>query len=234
MAVPDPAFTSDNINDAGVWTPSGSPEVADDLFNPGASANFDGVDDVYDHGSQILTSGTTGSFSCWVRTSVANTTDIMNDYDVAGGVGWYIRTRLGGIQVSATSVSSGNFRRSTTSTQINNGVWRHVIGVVASTADVDIFFEGVEASYSEQNLQGGTGFAGWAPTAATVLLGDNDNSSQPFTGNISRPRVWAQGLTSDQALEVYNNEIAILMGDDSGIYPNAINPALPTAIGKIY
>ena len=219
MTVPTTAFTSDDLTDSGVWTEGGSAfsnVVADQ--HGGNAIDFDGVNDDVDTGAQVLTSGTTGSFVIWVKTTTTATDSLFQERDTTGtGEGWYIRTIGGALQVSATSAAAGA-RSSQTSTLINDGAYHRIMGVVRSTTVLDVYIDGVEATYSNHSYKVNGGFTGFVSNVSKSLrVGDNSNNSLPYTGIASRPSVWTEALSAAQVLEEYDAEVALLGSPDTDI-----------------
>jgi len=213
MAVTTPTFESNDLNDSGTWTAFGSPAVADDLHGTDTTADFDGVDDLYDTGNEYLTSGTSATISFWAKTSGAAVYAPINERDIdATGAGFQIRIGVGTVQASFNS-SSSNYIRSTTSDTFNDGEWHHFLAVCNAGSSVDIYVDGEVPAFSSKDSVGGTGFAGFVSNTKTLQVGDNQLGTLPFLGGVARPRVWNSALPVAEILEEYSNEAAAMTVD---------------------
>lgn len=211
MTVPNSAFLNDNMNDSDIWAILGLPTPVDDAWNPLAAINYDGVDDKNTNkGSEILTTGSTATISLWVNTTDNSAlVSLMNERDVVAANGFYIRL-LGGTIQAAFTPDGSNFRRSTSSTTVNDGVDHHIRVVLRSLSDVDIFVDDDEVTYAaaEHDRLGGTGFPGHTVAGTKLLIGGNTAGTVPYIGLATRPRIWTQALSISQGTEDYDNELA--------------------------
>lgn len=216
MAVPTPAFTSDSLSDAGVWTISGSPSFVSNSFPSKVTAVniMDGVNDEIERTSgAVLTNQTTGSFAAWINSSDANQPEancIMAQEAVIPGKNQFlIRLEINGTVGAFMYENGGNdYLESKTSGTYDDGEDHLVmVTLTANGPSLKIYVDGQPAALGTDSSGTFNNFGGTAtPLRAGIRSQFDDN---PFdAGLLGPPTIWTEELTAAQALEYFNSESA--------------------------
>ena len=217
MSVPTPLYqdiSKDGFSDTNNWTGTGSPTFDSDLWNPVSTpALWATMLTIKFIGPSVITSGDTFSIACWIFLSSFDDGIIMADYTDSGGGNKFFRLfsqATGGFFFEAKSGENDRFNSNASANSLITGEWMHIACTMDGNTDCNLYVNAVETSYVLQDNQVNNGYTGI--TASTNLsIGDHSSgSSTPFSGKVTRPKIWNEFLTSDQVLKEYKSELFLL------------------------
>jgi len=229
MAVPTPDF-NEGFNNAAEWTFGGSLELIDDLWNPKAAGNFDGINDTATAASSPSNDTDAAfTYSCWFEILNQTTSfDSRFGQQMSGGpTNGYIVAMRGSVSVNGLLEVEwsdvGGTLLSRSSTTFDDGILHHILASVTlagGSSTAKIFVDGSEVAYSVQDSIGGSPVGFNSLGGAAVL--EVSPTAAKVGGEVTRPKVWRSALSSAQALEEYNNELAAIgEGFISGLFKDA-------------
>ena len=180
--------------------------------------NFDGINDYVTKSNDAdLNFGANTDFSIEVIFKTPGTTD--SDLVTKGsssGVGKrYQLQYLGGSTNIVRLILDDN---STTSiatgvTAVNDGEWHHIIATADRDGNAQLYLDG--ATDGSASSISSTGDIDDAAEPLTVGIKSQDESSDPFTGDIALVRIWNRALTAAEVLALYNGQ-PVLAADQWG------------------
>lgn len=193
--------------------------VADTHFVPGkfgSALDFDGTGDYADCGNNTILNPGTGdlSVSIWVKTT--DTPGIFaskRNLTVAGDAdneGWVLYISGNKARFLITDVQNNYY--ATSSSDVNDGNWHHIIGVRAGNR-VKIYFDGI----LEEDVAGTTNSI---DSTRKVLFGNqiNFDAGSYLAGLIDHVMIWGRALSA--------SEIALLYREPFCMFEEAIRPKL--------
>ena len=220
MTVPTADGEFLNLNTV-IFTDQGDPIAINDLFAKLAGTRLDGIDDYKTSsetpsvvGDDEITVGfwmrstaTTGGFAASQRANTLGVGDGAWDIVISSGI-VSLAMRDGNNTGIGDSVSIDD-------PDVNDGTWRFMMfaGSVASgVVDIDIYKDGSEMTYTQQDRKTGTiTQMGSSGTMGPLTVGALDPAgTSPYECDLSRIKVWRVKLSGAQALEEYNNELALI------------------------
>lgn len=199
------AYDSSGFANAGALT-SGPTWQSASNCRAGACLSFDGTNDFVDMSDkpEFDPERDNWTVSAWIKISV--TPDGIGDdivgYANSGGSGdiWRLFVKTDGkAEFRYSSDDQITVRSASSTSQVNNGQWRYVVGVRDGTT-VRIYVDGVQESTGTgdtNEIKNGT---------ATVDMGKNPGSALTFfTGSIDEVRIYNRALTAAEILNLYND-----------------------------
>ena len=199
-------------------------------FDPtnGGAIKFDGVDDYVNFGSAGLDFGT-GNFnvSCWVKTSTttADYTGIVSKYNSGNGL-WILLSPTSKYVVFGWN---GSIFLTSTTTPINNGVWRHISCQRTGATTAEIYVDGVL-------ITSGIGSNTSSNSSAQLDIGRMNVPGRYLNGDVANTKIYNKALTAAEIQQNYQAEqyrfdqnLGIVTGDlslyldasDSNSYPGS-------------
>ena len=218
MSHPSPDFFAKKLSIG--FNESGAPTFVDDLWNLNAALDADGVNDSLDR-AEVVTDNATPKFSyaIWIKTTTTAGGLIMcqlaNAAADASDRGCFFLQMNGNGTLSPTffTTSSSNmvFSSSTNAGPFYNDGNLHHILITGNGNDVNIFTDGTEVTYQNQNFVSGSGFTSIVNNSKLLGIANQIGGSSNlfFDGEVTRPKIWLQTeITTAQALEEFNDEEA--------------------------
>jgi len=180
----------------------------------GQVAEFDGVNGVIDFGDVDAFELLDGSmsFSVWVKTAVSGSggmhfLSMMKEQAQYDGYRFFIRDNStcspGALDFSANyNLSVGDQLTVAASTQVNDGTWHHVCGIIDRGAEtIRLYVDGA-------NDIGETG-CGWFPISDSNGYGSSDSGTTPFLiGNRYQSTTYWHGRIDD--VRIYDRALTLL------------------------
>jgi len=206
MAVPTPAFTSDDITDSGTWTEGGSAfsNAVDGNCGTDTAIDFDGVDDFVERtGGAVVTTETEMSVSCWFkRAAVSAQENLLSQYVGSGQRQFIFRLESNGrVNLLLRDGDNTSTYGESTVAEFDDDVWHHVIATGKTGDVINIYIDGE----AETTTTSGSGFTGFGTTGAKPRIGMRGDGGNKFGGIIDSPRIWTVELTAEEAAEEYAN-----------------------------
>ena len=169
----------------------------------GTGLNFDGSNDFvtfgdnanYDIGSSGLT------FGGWIKTTDTSGGPIIKG-GTAGGDGIYgyeIRVGSSSTDFFLFNTANGVHCNATTTTLVNNNVWRYVSATFIPGVSCNLYIDGVLVN-STTSLTGSV----TTDTAADLLFGKRADNNLLYSGLLDEVRLYHYGRTSQQVVEDMN------------------------------
>ena len=192
----------------------------------GGSIVFDGSNDYVTCGNGSLLNFGRNNFniSCWIKTSATNAeySSIISKYNNAQSAGPWIQLSNNSSKFVVFGIDGSNFL--TSSTSVNNNVWRNISCQRTGLTNLEIYVDGVLVS-SENN----TANVDCTQTENLVIGAMNLTSLQRwFSGNISNVTIYNRALS---AAEVAQNYDALKVRYTS--YTNTFTPICAGGEGKV-
>jgi len=219
--VPTCTFENDDLSSTGIWTHEGAPTFELGPFNSGTVLVGDAVDNnAYSDNGYTDNSGAAHSFGTWVKvnnTPGSNETIFsQRDADAGGGSIFDLQSDTSGRYVASffDGISTDKIT-SSTSANLSDNTYRYIV-VTVNGNDLNIYADGVEASYSSQDSIAGSGFLGGINYSGTINLTacayspETTVSSRSFLdGNVGGICIW-EGVTlsAAQVFKDFSNETA--------------------------
>jgi hypothetical protein len=174
------------------------------------SMNFDGTDDGLNVASGVTTSAQQGTVSAWIKTSSTDGDEVLCQSDTTSDTTYlFLSIDTDGYpRIGWRSGSSLLFKRG--STQVNDGIWHHVVYISDGSA-WKIYVDGAD----EGTLTTVTGTAsdgGWYGDLSGInalRIGCQERSvgtTYHFNGNIDEVAVWDSALSASQITNIYKGE----------------------------
>ena len=184
------------FNDAGGDPNTDAHTVAGPTGQANTGLSFDGSDDFVESNIQIV-SGYPFTTSAWINTTSGAALEgilILADSST-GGVQYGISIASGKAIASSRNTTT---RTATSTTDVDNGVWHHVVGVFTNDNLREIYVDGV---WEANNTDAVT----YAASVNRWSIGRYGDSSPDFylTGSISDVRVFSQALTYPEIRKLY-------------------------------
>ncbi|MEE9581129.1 MAG: LamG-like jellyroll fold domain-containing protein [Nitrosomonadaceae bacterium] len=222
-ATPLTTLSSDDLSDTGTWTASGDPVFVTNPWSTSTTAvDLDGFGDQLSAGIEISVGTPRASGAVWLqRPAIQSRTEFWGSQEAGSSdagikLGWFVNTLI--VEALDPFGPGRNSVQSTIAeTEVPIGEYFHFAWTVealgSGNADVNIYINGVEASYQNQDAVSNNGFNTFTSTANFVLgfaVGENR-----FTGQMARPRIWdCIVLTPAQVLTEYTNEVNLQLLTD--------------------
>ncbi|MAG45130.1 hypothetical protein CL633_04570 [bacterium] len=192
----DEAFGGTWNGDAAITTVTGQ------RFN--RALTLDGTGDYIDYGNNQVANFGTGDFSVEMVIKSSSTSEQIIAYKRttgAGGLGFSIRlTATNGFISSEIDDDTGGTGWNGT-TNMNDGVWRHVI--------VTVDRDGNGVNYVNGSAEGNTDVSGAANTisnTAILAVGSTSAGGAYFNGQIALVRIWNKSLTASEVAQLAGGE----------------------------
>ncbi len=224
-------------------TVNGATLVSDRFGNPNAAYYFDGVNDYIDFPvTSTLKPSYPLTISCWINLDlllsplniIINTDYIVNDYF---GIGMAVDD-VGNLQISINGgngfCNPGNrITFKSTNATVVPGVWYHIVGVIHSATNMDLYIDCIDAQAVYHSGTGPTtiAYTNYAPGN----LGRNDGAGSPMylQGSMDDFRYWNRALSQVEILSLCDsaavavsswdcvNGTCIDLGNASGAYADS-------------
>lgn len=163
---------------------------------------LDGSDDEVIVGDAALFDLGTSSFSvsAWIKTSSSKTVQaIFAKQDSSNFTGYFFGLVNGQLRlVNNWGTSLGNVGTITSTGTVNNGAWRHVLGVMtgADRTNWRLYVDGSSVAFTEADSDlTGSG----VNNAASLRIGSRDYPDSTFSGRMDDVRFWLEALTVTDA-----------------------------------
>jgi hypothetical protein len=164
----------------------------------GGSWDFDGTDDYINFGVTGFNFGT-GNFnvSCWIKTTMtsASYTGVIAKFNGSDSSGLWVQLTPTNKYV-AFGWDGSNFLLSTT-TPVNNGVWRHISCQRTGSTTAEIYVDGVL-------ITSGAGSSASSDSTFQLDIGRINISGRYFDGDISNTMLYNKALSAAEILQNYN------------------------------
>ncbi|RJQ38957.1 LamG domain-containing protein, partial [Candidatus Microgenomates bacterium] len=185
---------------------NGTGMTCTDAGKYGTGCTFDGVDDYVMNTNSFFSSRASmangWTYSAWIKTSSSSQQNIVgqsneashNDYSY-GGIG----TNSSNARVI---IYDGSYKYATSTTNIANNTWHHVVGIYNGTDSIKIYIDGVL-----ENTTTSIGTVGTLSTSSVNgYIGKNVNNSYAryFNGSIDEARVYNRALSPKEVADLYN------------------------------
>lgn len=165
--------------------------------------SFDGTNDYITPTNTVF--GTYWSIGCWIRKSVASTTNTLLDFN-NGTTLVYLRIGDGAMAGKAALAASGSMAING-SNRIDDGYWHHVVGVRDNTIAylyVDGVLAGTDSSFTTASFTSTKSRIGIEYWASVYYF--------PFSGSLDEVRVYSRALTEDEVGDLYRHDAHLTSG----------------------
>lgn len=241
MAYVDPDFTDLDLSVG--WTESGSPTYEDGP-NGGTANAFVGNDTTLaklTRSTALIPAGTTNfTIGVWLKMDATEIFEIPiaqfdtgpddHDFQIASWTG-------GGYSITCSDDNVLNKTTTTTSTDYS-GLGYKFMMFSCAVGDLDVFGDGVEASYSVQDSDGGSGFSAIQATPIVTTIGEwlTPAGNRSWSGSVGDLYLWygtdsSKTLTAAQAAEFFSDLMG--NGESSALVSPLVSPLVEPMIGGL-
>ena len=169
----------------------------------GQALSFDGVNDYVSIPDSVAIDVETVTVSAWIKTTQTTEGEIIEKWINTGTPARYPYV----LRINNATVGKAFFRAydgtnnpgATSTTNINNGAWHHLVGVRRDGTDLRLYVDGVLESTATDTTTGDT-----TNDLAIGIGARRTTAAGPFNGLIDEVRVYNRALTPAEIKRLYN------------------------------
>ncbi len=145
--------------------------------------------------------------SAWINLTLGGNRRIVAKDSSAENSCFILRTDNGDpyFYVMDSTVSTSTYRQVHSTTNVNNGVWHHMVGVVDATANLFMLYvDGVQVANASFNADFMYDLPG-----RDITIGGSHNNVETFGGTIDEVAMWGRVLNDTEIKELYDRGAAM-------------------------